>query len=62
MLTWRRVIMDNYRLYQVKARDAKGNTSILHEVQEEQDAVELEEWERLRNPDHYLFVDISDYC
>ena len=54
--------MDNYRLYQVKARDAKGNTSILHEVQEEQDAVELEEWERLRNPDHYLFVDISDYC
>lgn len=46
-------------IYQVKARDTKGNTTIMHEVFNDDEAKELEEWERLRNPTHYIFTDVA---
>ena len=45
------------KLFQVKARDRRGNTSILHEVYDEDEALELEAWERIHNPEHYIFTD-----
>lgn len=47
-------------LYTIKAVDSSGNTSIMHEVVDEQEAKELEEWERLRNPTHYVFIDYEE--
>ena len=46
-------------IYQIKARDSKGNTTIMHEVFNDDEAKELEEWERLKNPTHYVFTDIE---
>lgn len=46
--------------YEVIARDLYGNTSVLHEVYDEDEAHELEIWEGLNNPEHYIFVDTCD--
>lgn len=46
-------------IYQIKARDTHGNTTIMHEVFNDEEAKELEEWERLKNPTHYVFTDVE---
>lgn len=46
-------------IYQIKARDSHGNTTIMHEVFNDDEAKELEEWERLKNPAHYVFTDVE---
>lgn len=46
--------------YEVIARDPYGNTTVLHEVYDEDEATELEIWEGLNNPEHYIFVDTCD--
>lgn len=54
-----KVTSEDVMIYQVKARDTKGNTTIMHEVFNDDEAKELEEWERLRNPTHYIFTDVA---
>ena len=44
-------------IYQVKARDSRGNTTILHEVPTRGEAEELALEEDMLNPMHYVFVD-----
>ena len=48
-------------IYQIKARDSRGNTTIMHEVFNDDDAKELEEWERIKNPSHYVFTDVESF-
>tara|TARA_R100000541_G_scaffold56154_2_gene65403 strand:- start:307 stop:465 length:159 start_codon:yes stop_codon:yes gene_type:complete len=47
-------------VYLIKATDSRENTSILHEVQCCDEAKELQEWERMKNPEHYVFTDIIE--
>jgi hypothetical protein len=46
--------------YDVMARDGYGNTSVLHEVYDEAEALELEVWEGLNNPDMYMFIEVVE--
>ena len=45
------------KLFLVKARDLHGNTSVLHEGYDEQEAREMEAWSSLEYPEHYVFTD-----
>jgi hypothetical protein len=44
-------------MYQVKAIDCYHNVSVMHEVREEAEAKELEEWVRKEHPTHHVFID-----
>lgn len=43
--------------YVVKARDTRGNTTILDECYSYDDALEIQAYESLRNPEHYIWID-----